>query len=72
MLTQNLIEITEQAFSDSARLRKHLEAAELQLAEAYTLVLKMKESSQIKDERLITNVADSWHYTLESLRILGE
>jgi hypothetical protein len=73
MLTQTLItEISEQTFSDKARLKKHLETAEKELAEVYTLILKMQESGQIKDERLITNTADSWHYAIESLRILED
>jgi hypothetical protein len=71
MISPKLIEIPEEIFSDSASLLKYLKQAELLLAEAYTLALKMQESSQIEDERIITNTADSWHYTLEALRLLN-
>lgn len=71
MLQENLIEIPEQVFSDSARLLKYLKTAELILAESYTLILKIKQDNPRIDDELVSNVADSWHYSIEALSQLG-
>ncbi|MBD2207829.1 hypothetical protein H6G33_36505 [Calothrix sp. FACHB-1219] len=55
---------------DLATVEKCLLDAELALAEAYTAVLKLKESNQIIDDRIITHVADSWHYSTEAIRLI--
>lgn len=70
MLTPNLIQIPEQIYSDKLTLLKYLKSAELLLAESYTLALKIKQDNpQIADE-LITNVADSWHYSIEAINTI--
>lgn len=71
MIQQKLVEIPEQAYSDLARLLKYLKQAELQLSEAYTLIIKIKEYNPQTDDELVTNIADSWHYSIEALSLLG-
>lgn len=55
---------------DLAIVQSCLLQAELALSEAYTAVLKLKETNQIVDERIITHVADSWHYSQEAIRLI--
>lgn len=55
---------------DLAMVQSRLLDAELALAEAYTAVLKLKETSQIIDNRIITHLADSWHYSQEAIRLI--
>jgi hypothetical protein len=57
---------------DLATVEKCLLDAELALAEAYTAVLKLKEANQIIDDRIITYVADAWHYSQEAIRLIEE
>ncbi|MBD2208086.1 hypothetical protein H6G33_37495 [Calothrix sp. FACHB-1219] len=52
---------------DLDRVQCLLIEAETALGEAYALVLKLKISNQIVDERIITNLADAWHYSTEAL-----
>jgi hypothetical protein len=67
MLHPRAIDIPEQIYSDKVTLLKYLRAAELLLAESYTLALKIKQDKPQTDDELITNVADSWHYIQEAL-----
>lgn len=70
MIQQKIVEIPDQAYSDSARLKKYLQQAELLLAESYTLILKIKQDNPQTDDELVSNVADSWHYSIEAINTI--
>ncbi|OUL21483.1 hypothetical protein BV378_26560 [Nostoc sp. RF31YmG] len=71
MIQPNLIEIPEQIYSDKVTLLKYLRSAEILLAESYTLIVKIKQDNPQIDDELITNIADSWHYSIEALSQLA-